>query len=249
MKKVFAIHTEEDHVWLMITRDPDKPDYLIDTNEYLIIKNNKAIITDPGGIEIFPAVVSSLSNEINPKNIEFIFSSHQDPDVISSLSLWLDMNPKIKCFTSFVWSSFLPHFGGNNETFNIIPDRGSTIDFHGLEIEFVPAHYLHSSGNFHIYDKKAKIYFSGDIGAGLLPPEYLADNSIYVQNFDKHIQYCKGFHERWMGSNEAKLDWCERVSKYEIDLLCPQHGLIFRGKDVMRFVNWFAELKVGVLRE
>jgi len=30
--------------------------------------------------------------------------------------------------------------------------------------------------------------------------------------------------------------------------MCPQHGAIYRGKDVQRFINWFAELEVGVLR-
>jgi hypothetical protein len=30
--------------------------------------------------------------------------------------------------------------------------------------------------------------------------------------------------------------------------LCPQPGLIFKNKDVERFINWFAELKVGVLK-
>ncbi|MBK8396030.1 MAG: MBL fold metallo-hydrolase [Leptospiraceae bacterium] len=249
MKKVFSIYSEADHTWQIITRDPEKPNYLIDTNEYLITKGKNTIITDPGGSEIFPAVVSSLSTSINPKSIEYIFASHQDPDIVSSLSLWLDMNEEIKCFASRIWTSFLPHFGGNNETFISIPDNGMKFNFYDLELEFVPAHYLHSSGNFHIYDSKAKLYFSGDIGAALLPHDYLEENDIYVQDFDNHIQYCKGFHQRWMGSNEAKLDWCERVSKYNIDLLCPQHGLIFRGKDVMRFINWFSELKVGVINE
>jgi len=35
---------------------------------------------------------------------------------------------------------------------------------------------------------------------------------------------------------------------FEIDLLCPQHGAIYRGADVERFINWFAELEVGQLR-
>lgn len=32
-----------------------------------------------------------------------------------------------------------------------------------------------------------------------------------------------------------------------IDMLCPQHGAIYCGADVGRFINWFAELKVGLL--
>ncbi len=248
MKKFHYIYSEGDHKWGIIARDPDKPSYLIDTNEYVINKNEKLILTDPGGIEIFPSVLSSLSTEANPTNIEYIFASHQDPDIISSLTLWLEINPTIKCFTSYLWSTFLPHFGGNDSTFITIPDNGSEISFHGLDLEFVAAHYLHSSGNFHLYDKKAKIYFSGDIGAALLPPALLALPEIYVTDFDSHIKYCKGFHERWMGSNEAKLDWCSRVSKLQIEQLCPQHGLIFKNKDIERFINWFAELKVGVLK-
>ena len=56
----------------------------------------------------------------------------------------------------------------------------------------------------------------------------------------------EGFHRRWLGSNETKLDWCERVSQMNIDMLCPQHGAIFQGQDVTRFINWLAELKVGL---
>ncbi|HMZ57514.1 MAG TPA: MBL fold metallo-hydrolase, partial [Leptospiraceae bacterium] len=111
----------------------------------------------------------------------------------------------------------------------------------------VPAHYLHSSGNFHLYDPKAKILFSGDIGAALLPES--DDSDLYVKDFDRHIEYIEGFHRRWMGSDEAKMDWCERISRYEIDMLCPQHGLIYTGKDVERFINWFSELKVGITRK
>ena len=51
-----------------------------------------------------------------------------------------------------------------------------------------------------------------------------------------------------MGSNEAKLDWCEHAAKLRADMLCPQHGAIYRRPDVERFINWFAELKVGIVR-
>lgn len=244
MKKFEYIFTDRNHKWAIISRDPEKAHHVIDTNEFLILDGEDAIITDPGGIEIFPSVFSSISREINPKNIKYIFASHQDPDIISSLSLWLEVNPDIKCYTSWVWNTFLPHFGGDDKTFLSIPDAGQTIQFNNIELEMVPAHYLHSSGNFHLYDPKARILFSGDIGAALLPAEYKDD--LYVGDFDTHIQYSKTFHQRWMGSNEAKKKWCERVSQIPIDMLCPQHGLIYTDKNVERFINWFYELEVGI---
>lgn len=242
MKKFEYIYEKGDHKWAVVTRDPEKPDYLIDTNEYLIIQGNKAILTDPGGMEIFPEVFSAINTEFDAHCITALFASHQDPDVISSLALWLDFNPKLKCYLSWLWGSFVPHFGGNAATFINLPDAGAEIQLGSLILQAVPAHYLHSSGNFNLYDPVAKILFSGDIGAALLPA---GEDALMVKNFDKHIRHAEGFHRRWMGSNEAKLDWCQRVQQMEIDIMCPQHGAIYQGADVGRFINWFAELPVG----
>lgn len=32
----------------------------------------------------------------------------------------------------------------------------------------------------------------------------------------------------------------------DIDMLCAQHGAIYQGTDVMRFINWLDELRVGI---
>ena len=242
MKKIQTIFEQGDHRWDVVTRDPEKPDYLIDTNEYIVRQGDKAILTDPGGMEIFPEVFSAITSEMDARNITALFSSHQDPDVISSLSLWLEFNPELKCYLSWLWSSFIPHFGGNGETFIPIPDDGMEIPLGRIRLRAVPAHYLHSSGNFNLYDPTAKVFFSGDIGAALLPQ---GEDDLFVKDFDRHIRHAEGFHRRWMGSNEAKLDWCRRVSDLDIDMLCPQHGAIYQGPDVKRFINWFSELQIG----
>ena len=242
MKKTEVIFEDGDHRWVAVARDPQRSSLLIDTNEYLILSGNQALMTDPGGSEIFPAVFSAISVDFDPRQIVALFASHQDPDIISSLALWLDFNPDLRCYLSWLWGSFVPHFGGKQETFVPIPDEGMPISLGRLQLQAIPAHYLHSSGNLHLYDAKAKILFSGDVGAALLPAD---ETALYVENFDRHIRQAEGFHRRWMGSNEAKLDWCARVSKMEIDQLCPQHGAIYQGADVGRFINWFAELPVG----
>ena len=244
MKKTEVIYKNGNHQWFVVARDLEKPGYVIDTNEYLITKGGAALLTDPGGAEIFPAVFSALTREIDISMIKYLFASHQDPDIISSLALWLDVNPKLHCYLSWLWSSFIPHFGGNASTFVSIPDEGMEINLQGLPLQAIPAHYLHSSGNFHLYDPVAKILFSGDVGAALLPS---GDDYLFVENFDRHIAHAAGFHRRWMGSNKAKLEWCERVSQMEIDMLCPQHGAIYQGEDVERFINWFAELEIGMI--
>lgn len=242
MKNVATIFERGDHKWAVVARDLERPHYVIDTNEYLVMSGQEMLLCDPGGMEIFPAVFSAISREFDPENIRWLFASHQDPDIISSLALWIDFNPDIRCYLSRLWSTFVPHFGGTNETFVPLRDEGMAIELGKIKLEAVPAHYLHSSGNFHLYDPVARILFSGDIGAALLLPD---SSELFVKNFDQHIRHAAGFHKRWMGSKEAVMSWCERVSCMDIDMLCPQHGAIYQGADVMRFVNWLSELEIG----
>lgn len=245
MKKTFTLYESGNHAWRVVARDPERPNHLIDTNEYVVSSGDVALMTDPGGQEIFPAVFAALSADFDPRRISHIFSSHQDPDVISSLALWLSFNPQIRCYASWLWSGFIPHFGGDSETIIPLPDESVPIELGEIVLDTVPAHYLHSAGNLQLYDRAAKILFTGDVGAALLPPE---DSGLFVRDFDQHIKHADGFHRRWMGSEQAKREWCERVARLDIDMLCPQHGAIYRGADVGRFIGWFAELPVGQLR-
>jgi flavorubredoxin len=112
----------------------------------------------------------------------------------------------------------------------------------GLDLELIPAHYLHSSGNFNLYDAQARILFSGDIGASL----EANDVPMYISDFDDHIQHIELFHRRWMPSNRVKNQWIKRVRALEIDIMIPQHGRIYRGEQVQRFLDWFEALEVGV---
>jgi flavorubredoxin len=207
MKKASVIFEAGPHKWIAVARDPERPSYLIDTNEYLIVDGEAALLTDPGGSEIFPAVFSAICEVFDPAKIRSLFASHQDPDIISSLGLWLDFNPDLTCYLSRLWTSFVPHFGGNDLTFIGMPDEGLDIKLGQLALRAMPAHYLHASGNFHLYDEKACLLFTGDVGAALLPVE---QSDLFVKDFDRHIRYAAGFQRRWMGSSEAQRRWCER---------------------------------------
>ncbi len=55
------------------------------------------------------------------------------------------------------------------------------------------------------------------------------------------------FHQRWMPSEIAKQDWIRRVRLLDIEMMCPQHGRIFRGEEIGRFLDWFEQLPVGQL--
>lgn len=235
--------------WVLYDQEEHR---VIDSNVYVVESNGQSAILDPGGFEIFPQVLAAVAEVVPPTSIVKAFVSHQDPDIASSLPLWNVCNDKVQWHIPNLWEGFIRHYGALDAEMIGIPDEGGEAVVGGLKLEFIPAHYLHASANFHLYDQDAKVLFSGDVGAALLPPGH----SIWVgghegaqsaKAFSDHIQHAKYFHQRWMPSNAAKKDWIERVRHLDIDYLCPQHGAIYAGDNVKRFLDWFDGLTVGTV--
>ncbi|CAA7613106.1 conserved hypothetical protein [Candidatus Terasakiella magnetica] len=242
--KCVTLFRDNDHCWQVFGQDPDKPDNVIDTNQYAVHCGGSTILLDPGGMEVFPGMMAALTREISLDQVSALFLSHQDPDIGSSLPLWRRVCGKdIKIYLPWLWSGFTAHFD-RDAVFTTIPDEGMEISVGGARLRFIPAHYLHSSGNFSVYDPRARILFSGDMGAALVPLDKTG-GSMFVTDFTSHVQYMDGFHRRWLGSTRARDAWVAQVSKLDIDMLAPQHGLIFKGDDVKRFLDWIAALEIG----
>jgi len=151
-----SIFKDGDHEWIMMGRDPEKPDQIIDTNQYMVTTASQAIILDPGGIELYAPMLAAVLRHVPLENIRYLFASHQDPDIISSLGLWDKTLQNATLYAPWLWESFIRHFGMDNIKYHSIKDEGGSVDLDGCTLQFVPAHYLHSSGNFHVYDSRAK---------------------------------------------------------------------------------------------
>jgi flavorubredoxin len=226
----------------MFGRDISKPETIIDSNQYVVLTANRCLIMDPGGAEIFAPMMSAVLNYVPVEQITDLFASHQDPDVISSLGLWDQALTNAKLYAPSIWEGFLRHFGCESIQYVPIRDEGTAIKLDSVELQFIPAHYLHSSANFHLYDPEAKILMSGDIGGSLEP----ITAGIFVENFALHTEKMRYFHQRWMPSEHAKKAWIDRVRKLDIQIMAPQHGRMFKGDDVKRFLDWFEALPVGI---
>jgi len=246
MKATLVFESGNHRWWVLHDQDERR---VIDSNVYIVESNGHSALVDPGGFEIFPQVLSAMAEVVQPSSVSSAFVSHQDPDIASSLPLWNACNGEIEWHVPTLWEGFIRHYGALEAKFAGISDEGGYMLLGGRKLEFIPAHYLHASANFHLYDAEAKVYFSGDVGAALLSPGHsiwvgreLADSS---KAFEENIEQSRYFHQRWMPSNEAKKNWIERVRQLDIDFLCPQHGAIYTGENVHRFLNWLDGLTVG----
>jgi flavorubredoxin len=224
----------------------EQGDHAVQCNQFLVIDNGHAALIDPGGNMTHTGLLMGMSRYCRPQNVDYIFASHADPDIIASVNKWM-VTTHAKVFISKLWTRFVPHFTtGKDYSSRIIgiPDPGMRIPLGNSELVAVPAHFLHSEGNFQFYDPVAKILFSGDLGVSLVDHEQAAKP---VEDFDRHIPKMQAFHQRYMISNKILRFWANMARQIDIEMLVPQHGQRFVGKEmVRRFIDWIETLPCGV---
>lgn len=222
----------------------------IQANQLLIKNGHHSALFDPGG-ELTYMPLNIAIRRYQPINeLDYVIATHQDPDIISSMNKWL-LYSEAKIIISKLWQRFLPHLvpgfmeSKGNGRIIPIPDQGMTIELGQAKILALPAHFLHSVGNFHFYDPVSKILFSGDVGASLVDSEPERP----VQDFERHIQKMLGFHQRYMVSNKVCRLWVNMVRGLDIEMILPQHGRPFQGREMItKFLNWFENLECGIDR-
>lgn len=239
-----VLYDDGTHRFVWLGWEEHEEEGLVQVNQYLIENKGTGILLDPGGIHVFPRVVANTSRYIDLSKIQHMFYSHQDPDVSSGIALWLSVTPA-KIHLSKLWVRFMPHYGIFDMT-RIVPieDNGGKIQLpSGDFLELIPAHFLHSLANFHVYDPKSKILFTGDLGAAVFPK---GERYPFVKDFDSHVKLMEGFHKRYMVSNSVCRRYIERVSRYDIEMIAPQHGAIFKRDQIKSFWDWLSGLRCGI---
>lgn len=223
----------------------------VQANQFLIVHDGHAAVIDPGGDLTYTPLTIELSKHVKLQHLDYVLASHQDPDIIASMPRWL-MHTPATVVASRLWARFLPHLASGfvtgqmgqdvSERLVELPDAGGDIPFGDTVIKAVPAHFLHSVGNFQFYDPVSKILFSGDMGASLVD-----DAGSAVADFEAHVSSMRSFHQRYMCSRRVTRLWAEMVRRMDVEMLVPQHGSPFKGRPMInRFLDWISDLDCGI---
>ncbi len=212
---------------------------MVPTNQAVIHNGNESMLLDPGGHKVHYDLMNEVSGLVPMHELKYLFFSHQDPDIVAAANAWLMLTDAVG-YISELWIRFIPHFGVDElliPRLKGIPDGGMRLPLGNTEIVFLPAHFLHSVGNFQVYDPVSKTLFSGDLGASIAP------GYVEVTDFDAHVPYMEGFHHRYMPSATANRNWAAMVRELDIERIVPQHGAIFADRDMSaRFIDWVDQL-------
>ncbi|HPG78765.1 MAG TPA: MBL fold metallo-hydrolase, partial [Piscinibacter sp.] len=218
------LFNQKGHLCLMFTDLCEEGGEAVQSNQFLIVDGDTGAIIDPGGNLAYGELYLSMTRFFSPQQLSAIVASHADPDIIASLDRWLTTTSSAKVYISRIWERFVPHFCKPGKTSGRvigIPDAGARIPIGRAELIALPAHFLHSEGNFQFYDPVSKILFSGDLGASLIGGEAAKKP---VSSLAGHVPRMEGFHRRYMVSNKVMRLWAQMVRKLPIDMIVPQHG-------------------------
>lgn len=237
------LYEDDTHQVIWLSWEDHEHEALVQSNQLLVINNENAYLLDPGGAFIFSDVVAEVSRYVPLSQIRYILATHQDPDVLSSITLWLKAT-QARLLVSRLWIRFVAHFGfSDNSRLVAIDDAGMQVRLADDEyIKLLPAHFLHSEGNFCFYDTRSKTLFTGDIGAAVFPA---GERYLEVSDWNAHLKYMEGFHRRYMSNNTATRRWVVSVRHLEIDRIVPQHGAIIPKHYVALFFDWLERLECG----
>ncbi len=218
----------------------------VQSNQFLVVDNGHGALIDPGGNMTYTGLLIGMQRYFSSKDLDYILASHPDPDIIASVNKWF-VASKCKVMISSLWTRFVPHFTTGKDVSDRIvgiPDPGMSIRLGNCKILAIPAHFMHAEGNFQFYDPVAKILFTGDLGASLVPHEKAAEA---VTNFASHVRYMEGFHKRYIVSRKICRFWANMVRQLDIEQIVPQHGSRFVGKAAVNdFITWVESLECGV---
>lgn len=219
----------------------------IQANQFLIADDNEGVLLDPGGNLAYKGLMADITAYLPPHKLKYLLASHQDPDIIASVQAWLLMTD-VKVLIPQMWTRFLPHFCSSVPDPNRligIDDLGGQLRIGRNNIRVIPAHYLHSVANVQVYDPISKILFSGDLGASdIKDTDAIAEP---VKDFAAHVKIMNGFHRRIMVSQKTASYWANMVRQLDIEWIVPQHGLSFKGKDMVeRFIQWVESTPCGI---
>ncbi len=239
------LYNRDGHQCLMFTDLCTEGGEAVQANQFLIVDGDTGAILDPGGNLAYNELYLDMTRHFPPNRLSAILASHADPDIIASLDRWMT-STQAKVYISKIWERFAPHFckPGKTEGRIIgIPDPGMRIRVGRNDLIALPAHFMHSEGNFQFWDPISQILFTGDLGVSVTSPQ---EAMRPVTSLAPLLPKMEAFHRRYMVSSKILGYWAQMVRKLPVRMIVPQHGAPLAGPAVKEFIDWIETFPCGI---
>lgn len=207
-------------------------------NSYLLIKEGRGILFDPGSALDGKDVLKKTLSLISMDKLEAIVLSHQDPDLCYAVSFFEEAGFQGVICCHERAALIIQYYGFTSSFYLVNHHQFSYTMQNGTSIGFIFTPYLHFPGAIMSYLPEQKALVSGDLFGSIT-----ADWHLYAD--DAYIDGMKAFHEVYMPSHEILKAAMDSLDSYSIALICPQHGSIIR-ENIQKHIETLREMPCGL---
>lgn len=213
-------------------------------NAYLVL-DDKITLFDTVYKAFTEEFISHLKEVIDPSKIDYIVVNHVEMDHTGALPKLMDIAKPEKLFCSAMGKkALLTHFHRDDWPYEVVK-TGQEINLGSKTVRFIEGRMLHWPDSMLSYIKEDKILISNDVfGQHLAMSERFVDE-IPLSKAMRHS--CKYYANIFMPYSPLITKLLTELKKMnlEIDIIAPDHGLMWRGKDIARILdaydNWSSD--------
>ncbi len=213
-----------------------------------VIKDQKTVLFDNVKKDALPTMLCHLSQVTEPEKIDYIVCNHLEPDHAGCLPELVERCKPEKIFCSPMGKRAMEaHFDITDWPVEIVK-TGDVINIGIRDIHFVETRMLHWPDSMLSYIPQDKLLISNDaFGQNIATTERFADE-IDRASLDQAMK--EYYHNIVLPFSPIVLKTLGTLAdmQLDVDMLAPDHGLIFRGSDVcyaLEAYKHFAEQKPG----
>ncbi len=213
---------------------PDGTSY----NSYLIKGSEKTALLDAVDPEKTEDLKANL-NELGIKKIDYVICHHAEQDHSGAVPDVLEWFPQAKVVTNAKCKSFLMDLLMVPEDRFIVVADGEKLPLGGKTLEFITAPWAHWPETMLSYLIEDKILFPCDLFGS-----HLATTKLYTENGCEVYASAKRYYaEIMMPFRSAIKGHLDKLAKYEIKMICPSHGPIYKNPKFIidAYADWVSD--------
>jgi len=207
-------------------------------NSYLIKGSEKTALLDA----VDPPKKEELRNNINElgvKKIDYVICHHAEQDHSGAVPDVLEWFPEAKVVTNAKCKAFLIDLLQIPEDRFVVVADGEKLPLGGKTLEFIIAPWVHWPETMLSYLSEDKMLFPCDLFGS-----HLATTKLYAEEECEVYTSAKRYYaEIMMPFRSAIKGHLDKLAKYEIKMICPSHGPIYKNPKFIidAYADWVSD--------
>lgn len=206
-------------------------------NSYLYV-DEKTCLLDTVDVAIEDAFYERLEAALDGRSLDYLIVNHMEPDHAAGINGLLLRHPETTVYVSMMGQRFLLNYFPELKA-NVKPVKeGDTLSIGKHEFTFIAAPFVHWPEVLFTYERSGKTLFSADAfgSFGAL------NGDIYESPWNFDIAEARRYYANIVGKYGDQVKAAlGKVSKFEVDLLCPLHGPLHKKEDLPRLLDYYGK--------